>query len=413
MAGGTRRIWTISERAGLRRNLVLLCAHHTLMMSLFPMAIITLYQTHELGLDMTGVMGLQAIFAVALAVFEFPSGVIADRVGYRASMIAASAISIVAWLVYAEAAGFWGVALAEVLLGLSLSLISGTNSAMLYETLVELDEEEAFGRWFGRARFFGQMGEGSAALVAGVLYAISFKLPFQLQAAIWVVALGVAAALVEPAFHRPVVENAWSRVVALLSYVRAGTTRLKATFTLSIFLGLSTFVPVWIVALYAEKAGVPVAWLGPVWAAANYVVALGSLASTGLERRFGVHLVLGTAVALVGVGYFGMGLSHALFGFAFYFALCLCRGLNGPLLSHEEHRVIPSGDRASFVSLRSLVFRLSFCVIGPATGWAIEQQGDHVVLLALGVFFTLGCGAALVAFRRSPAPEGAPPPLGT
>ena len=35
---------------------------------------------------------------------------------------------------------------------------------------------------------------------------------------------------------------------------------------------------------------------------------------------------------------------------AFYFALCLCRGLNGPVLSHEEHRVIPSGDRASFIS---------------------------------------------------------------
>jgi len=323
----------------------------------------------------------------------------------------ASALSIFGWLVYAAAAGFWGVALAEVLLGASLSLISGTNTAMLYETLVELDDEPAFGKWFGRARFFGQMGEGSAALTAGVLYAIAIKLPFYVQAGVWVVALGVALALVEPAFHRPVVENAWARVGALLGYVRRGSARLKTTFSLSVLLGLSTFVPVWIVALYAEKAGVPIEWLGPIWAAANYVVAVGSIASTGAEQRFGVHAVLLAALALVGVGYFGMGLSHALFGFVFYFALCLCRGLNGPVLSHEEHRVIPSGDRASFVSLRSLVFRLSFCVIGPATGWAITQHGDHAVLLALGVFFVLTCGAAFAAFRRSPAPEGPPPPL--
>ncbi len=381
------------------------------MMTLFPVAIVTIYQTHELGVDMTGVMVLQAIFAAALALFEFPSGVLADRIGYRTSMVTASAISVVGWLVYAEAAGFWGVALAEVFLALALSLISGTNSAMLYETLVELDEEDTFGQWFGRARFFGQMGEGSAALAAGVLYAISFKLPFYVQAGVWVVALGVALALVEPAFHRPVVDDAWARVVALVGYVRRGSARLRSTFTLSVLFGLSTFVPVWIVALYAEKAGVPVAWIGPIWAAANYVVAIGSLAATGAERRFGTHAVLLTALALVGVGYFGMGLTHALYGFAFYFALCLCRGLNGPVLSHEEHRVIPSGDRASFVSLRSLVFRLSFCVIGPATGFAIERHGDHPVLLVLGVGFLVACSVAWLAFRRSPAPEGKPPPL--
>ena len=67
---------------GLRRNLTLLCVYHALMMSLFPMAIITLYQQHELGLSMTEIMLLQAIFGVALAVFEFPSGYAADRLGY-------------------------------------------------------------------------------------------------------------------------------------------------------------------------------------------------------------------------------------------------------------------------------------------------------------------------------------------
>ena len=100
---------------GLRRNLTLLCVYHALMMSLFPMAIITLYQQHELGLSMTEIMGLQAIFGVALAVFEFPSGYAADRLGYRASLLAAAVLSLGGWLVYAQAGGFWGVAAAETL----------------------------------------------------------------------------------------------------------------------------------------------------------------------------------------------------------------------------------------------------------------------------------------------------------
>lgn len=381
------------------------------MMSLFPMAIVTLYQQHELGLGMTEIMQLQAIFGLSLAIFEFPSGYVADRLGYRASLLAAAVLSIAGWLAYAQAGGFWGVAFAEALLGLSLSLVSGTNSAMLYETLVELDEEERFGSWFARARFFGQAGEGSAALLAGVLYAISFELPFYLQAGIWVVNLGVAFALVEPAFHRPVVHDAKARVRALLRYVVHGSPRLKATFTLSVVLGLSTFVPVWIIALYAERAGVAVAWLGPIWAAANYVVAFGSLAAPGAQRRFGTHGVLWVCVMLVAVGYGGLGATHAFWGFVFYFALCLCRGLNGPLLSHEEQRVIPSGDRASFVSLRSLVFRLGFCVIGPLAGMALERFGDHATLLVLGAGFSLASALAWRLFRRSPLPEGRPPAL--
>jgi len=381
------------------------------MMSLFPMAIITLYQQHELGLDMTEIMGLQAIFGLSLAVFEFPSGYAADRIGYRASLLAASVLSILGWFAYSQAGGFWGVAFAEILLGLALSLVSGTNSAMLYETLVELDEEEHFGLWFARARFFGQVGEGSAALLAGLLYAISFQLPFYLQAGVWVLNFGVALAMLEPAFHRPVVHDAASRVVALLKYVLHGTARLKATFSLSVVLGLSTFVPVWIIALYAENAGVQVTWLGPIWAAANYVVAFGSLAAPGAERRFGAHTLLFSCVLLMGVGYFGLAASHAWWGFAFYFALCLCRGLNGPLLSHEEQRVIPSGDRASFLSLRSLVFRLGFCVIGPLAGVAIERRGDHATLLVLGVLFSLASLIAWNKFRRTPLPVGAPAEL--
>jgi hypothetical protein len=221
----------------------------------------------------------------------------------------------------------------------------------------------------------------------------------------------VALALVEPDFHRPAVRSAVSRVGALLRYVAHGSARLKSTFTLSVVLGLSTFVPVWIIALYAERGGVPVAWLGPIWAAANYIVAFGSLAATGAERRFGPHAILFACVGLVAVGYAGLGLTHALWGFAFYFALCLCRGLNGPLLSHEEQRVIPSGDRASFISLRSLVFRLGFCVIGPLTGLALERHGDHATLLVLGAGFSLASFFAWRAFRRSPGSEGPPPAL--
>lgn len=57
------------------------------MMSLFPIAILTLYQQDHLGLSVTQIMFVPALFGLTLAVFEFPSGYLADWIGYRLSLI--------------------------------------------------------------------------------------------------------------------------------------------------------------------------------------------------------------------------------------------------------------------------------------------------------------------------------------
>ena len=59
-------------------------------------------------------------------------------------------------------------------------------------------------------RFWGQLGEGSAALVAGVMFAYWARLPFVTEAVIWVVNLLVAWLLVEPA-RPPSAGRDWSQ----------------------------------------------------------------------------------------------------------------------------------------------------------------------------------------------------------
>jgi len=392
------------------RNPALLCLHHALMMSLFPMAILTLFQQDHLGLSMAEIMIVQALFGLSLAIFEFPSGYLADRIGYRTSLILASALSIGGWGLYTRATGMLSVALAEIALGISLSLVSGTNSAMLYESLANCGREEEFARWFGRARFFGQLAEGSAALVAGLLFAYWVRLPFVLMVGVWILNLFIAWLLVEPSFSRHSVDHPLEHVRKLIRFVARRAPRLRALFAAGVVFGLATFVPVWLIALYARDAGVPVSWLGPIWAAANYVVAFGSLASDRVNQRIGLHAVLVLCVGLIGLGYFGLGLSHVVWGFIFYFGFCLSRGLSAPILAHAEQAEIPSGDRASLVSLRSLLFRMVFVGVGPIVGFAIDRQGQHDVLLVLGLGFCAFSVATLIVLGRSPAARHADAP---
>ncbi len=396
-----------AEARRLARNPALLCVHQALMMSLFPMAILTVFQRDHLGLSVAEIMIVQAVFGAALVVLEFPSGYLADRIGYRTTMILSSAFAVVGWAVYSAAQGFSEVVTGELLLGVSLSLVSGTSSAMLYESLEECGEAERFAQWFGRSRFWGQIGEGSAALVAGLLFAFSERLPFQLMVGAWILNLGVALALIEPRYarHRP--ERAVAHIVQLIRYV-AGHASLRALFGIAVTVGVATFVPVWLVQLYATDAGVALSWLGPIWAIANYVVAIGSALSDRTGRALGLNAVMLACVGLLAVGYFGMGLTTAWWGFVFYFCFNLVRGLSAPLIAHAEQDAIPSGDRASLVSMRSLLFRAAFIAVGPAAGAAVDAHGHHPVLLALGVALVTLALVAWLILVRVPIPPARP-----
>jgi MFS family permease len=84
---------------------------------LFPIPIVTVFWTDQIGMSLTDVVLLQALFSLAVVLFEFPSGYFADRVGYRKSLLVGTILSMAGWCVYVGGASFATVALAEVVLG--------------------------------------------------------------------------------------------------------------------------------------------------------------------------------------------------------------------------------------------------------------------------------------------------------
>ena len=71
-----------------------------------------------------------------------------------------------------------------------------------------------------------------------------------------------------------------------------------------------------------------------------------------------------------------------------------------PLLLHEQQLLIPSKDRAAILSLRSLVFRLSFLGLGPLVGVAVDQMGNHATFIVLAAFFAVPGTALIVWMAR-------------
>lgn len=370
-------------------NLKKLYLFSFLKMSLFPMAIITLFWKDHIGLSLTQILVLQGIYSVAMVIMEYPSGYLSDRIGYRAALNVASLLGIIGWGLYTFADSFTHVLIAEIILGISFSFISGSDSALLYESLKGGSEEQYYARHEGRMNGFSQTGEACGAVFAGVFYAAAPLLPFFIQVVVWVLALMLTRTLVEPDREVKPTVNHFLEAKQSTRYALLENPRLRYTIILNIILGLTSFYPVWLIQPYMQDGGVPVEWFGPVWAVANLSVALFALASYRSHLKLGDRRMVLLFITLIITGYLGLGLVGGLWGFLFYYLLTSMRGLRGPMLLNHAQREIPSANRAGILSLQSLLFRLSFVCTGPLVGMLADKVGVQKTFLFLCYAFAL------------------------
>ena len=373
-----------------------------LQLVLFPIPVITLFWTDQIGMSLTDVMVLQALFGASVVVFEFPSGYMADRVGYRRSLLLGTALGMVGWLLYTQGVTFGAIVLAEIVLGAGHAFMSGADRALLWSSLEVAGRQDEYRRWDGRARAAGQAGEALSAAVGGWLYAWWPRLPFWLQVPTAGFAFATAAAISEPARARAPLrgshlENAWRIIRFTLWHHR----RLRATLALTVALGLSSFVMVWLIQPYMQSRGIPPGWFGPLWAGAHLWLVVVSLGSARVAATLGARATLVGCALLVPLGYAGLAWSASAWGVVFYLCFMTLRGLQGPILASVMQADAPDEDRASVLSLAALLFRMAFVVVGPPIGALVDHLGLGLALVVLAVGFTVLVVAALAAFIRA------------
>jgi MFS family permease len=396
-----------THTAGPLRNPVLLVLASGLRAALFPIPVITLFWKDEIGLSLADIMWLQSIFGATAVLLEFPSGYLADRLGYRYSLLAGAGFGVAGWMVYAMGTTFAGMAAAEVLLGIGLAFTSGADSALLFASLKTTDGVARYRSWEGRVRAAAQTSEAMSSAVGGWLYSIAPRLPFWLQVPLAMAGFGVVAGMreVPPAAAGERIQHvarAWHIVRHALAHHR----RLRSAMALSVALGLTTYVVVWLIQPWMQLRGIPTPWFGPLWAAAHLWLAVVSLTSSRVSQAAGVKPALLGCCVLGAVSYWGLCLISSPWAVVFYLGFMTVRGLQGPILAALLQDDAPSEDRASVLSLNTLLFRLAAAVILPPIGALADHWGIEPVLGLMGTLSLMAALAAWLAFTRAHTQPG-------
>ena len=379
----------------MQRNIICLYMIKISYWFLLVMPIIFLFYK-ENGLKTSDLFIIQSVFSLTIVLLEIPSGYLADLFGRKSVIVIGTIFGFSGYFLYSITHGFWGFLIAEIILGVGQSMISGADSAILYDSLIEQGRSDKYLMYEGRMTSIGNFAEAIAGVTGGFLGAISLRFPYYGQAVVAFLSIPAAVALIEPKIHKIHSSESLRYFWKIIRYSLHENKILRWNIVLSSVIGSATLSMAWFVQPFFKQVDIPTSIYGILWTILNFSVGISALFAYRIERSLGqIKAILFIAIT-ISLGFLLTGLSNSYFGLAIILLFYLIRGIATPILKDYINKLTPSEMRATVLSMRSLLIRSLFAVIAPFVGWMSDKYSLSTALIISSVlFFILSSGTTM------------------
>ncbi|MEV0127859.1 MFS transporter [Dactylosporangium sp. NPDC050688] len=401
----------------MRRTYLALVLLHTLAVT-FVWGINSLL-LFEAGLSNTEALLANACFTLGHAVFEIPTGSVADTWGRRTSYLLGggtlTVTTLLYWLAWRLHAGTWAWAAASLALALGFTFFSGAIEAWLVDALHHLRDDAPLERVFARGQVVAGLGTLAGSLGgAYVAQATDVGVPFLVRAGLLLVLTVVAWRVMHDVGFTPrrtagplrearrvlaeSVRHGWGRPavrwVMLGSAVAAGVGYYVA-FTMKPYL----------LHLAGDRRAYGLLGIAAALnAAAQTVGGVLALAMRSLfRRRMSVVIagVLLNGALLAGLGLVGSGPAGSVpVAMALLAASSMVSAAILPSRQAYLNSLVPSGQRATVLSFDSLASSGGAVVTQPALGRVADLSGYPASYVVGGALQALALPVLLLARRH-------------
>ena len=368
----------------------------------FYIPVATLYLQGK-GLNYVMINSLWGIIVATMFLAEIPTGMIADRIGHKKSIILALGLQLTGEILFVFINSYSLFVLTAVIGGIGFAFSSGCIEALVMNELNQRETMDTAGQKnsneMTRAMGLIQSAPQLASLIA---FAAGGLIVINLSETQFVIAIIMTALCVGIGFlltfslqerQHEQQEEAGPNSFQLL---KDGFHLLRKN---KVFLGLvllSLFtVPFrdYLLNLYPLKfldAGVPSLWLGLGLALASGLGIIAARYSYWLEEKVGSKTALLISTLLPGLLYFPFAFLAN--GNLIVLTFCLLLGtqsLRNPILSAQINLHISDHNRATVLSIISMFSGAYVSLIGLLIGWTADQSLTAAFVL-MGALITLG-----------------------
>jgi MFS family permease len=351
------------------------------------------------GLDLNDLLLLKAVMSIVVFITELPSGYFADVVGRKASLLLSCIVWSLSLFIFCLGQDIYYFIVGEALLGLALSLLSGADSALVYDTLLSIKKEDQYQKVESNMGVIAGVSEAVGGLIGAYLAGLALIYPYYVQLVLFLASILLVLTLKEPERKERGLtsKNRFLELWLVCEYSLLKDQVLRQIIMVASFMGLGTFIIVWHAQAYMDLIKFEPIYFGYAWALFHLIMALGSRISNYFESKFERNTIYKILTVLLLIGYLGIAIFDNYYGLLFISLCYLVRGIRIPIQRAHIQEHSPSNIRASIMSIHSLVFRVLFVIYSPILGYLATKHSVQIAFLITGIMVAAPCWWYLLA----------------
>lgn len=328
---------------------------------------------------------IMGVFSLTILLLELPSGVFSDIVGRKKTLIIASACFLIEIVIISFFNGFWPFLIAKIISGVAVSLMSGTSSALLFETLKRLKRIDEHKKILGKVQMAASISSAIVFIIGGVLFQIHYKLPAYASLPFAVATLVAMFFFIEPYPFFGKVKRVHS-----ITHLKEGVSLFLKKFDLKfLFIYYLPVVAVCVMmlnfsSLYFELVNVPLYLIGVVAFVSSLIMAVSSRKAEAIDSLFGEKMSLAIAQIVLMFSLFFLGLLIPYWGVAFFMCIPLVLGFVQVSVSHRLNVLVSPRHRATMLSINNLGSHFGVFAFFPLAGLIAQSLS-----MSFAVYFLL------------------------
>lgn len=349
------------------------------------------------GMNLLQIGLLEGVYHLTGLLFEIPSGAVADLLGRKKTLLSGRILMVISCIIMLFANSFAGFALGFFFQALSGNFNSGSEEAMLYDSMKCIGREEDYLTVSGRLNTLYEVAQGIATVAGGILAEYSYTYCYIACIVIALLGLLPTLCMTEPPIHaEDASEEPTKRTIAdtIANHFQTSSSILKEDKTLlHLILYYSVvFAAYTLLFFYSQQyfsdLGLNKIEISVIMLFAGIVACLGALFSERLSSLLGKKATLLGACAIA-LSVLSFGLHHLYVAIGALLVATFCNSLLYPIQSNALNQRIPSAQRATLISVNSMFFSVFMILFFPMVGAVADRIGLAHAFCGIGAIVLL------------------------
>ena len=344
------------------------------------------------GFSLAQVGIAEGVYHITSMIFEVPSGMAADLFGRKRTMLLSGFVGI-GGAILMTLDGWPGyVYCGMIFSALSLNLASGTEEALIYDSLLEAKSETQYKKVWANISVIARVASALSCAVSPIAILIGYKYTYYIMAGLYLCTILVLSGVKEPVvtkqqemrkqYSRGELGKRWKRHISGTGiFIKENPKTM-----VKLLANAALACPCYLIMMYLQEhlvnCGWPKSFIGIPMLVIPLAGALGTKIATRNENRLSRALLVCGIISGIGTCLVGNNmLVIVLLG------ACIartCEGFSSIKVSENVNKDFSSDHRATLISVDSMLYSVLMVVASPVTGFLGDRYSVNAAFYLLG-----------------------------